>query len=440
MNRRRVVVTGLGVVAPGGVGAPAFWNLLSEGRAATWRLSLFGPGPYRSQVAAEVDFDPYANELRPPEVRRKGRAAQFAVLSTRQAVGDSGIDLDRTDPCRLAVAFGSAVGGSIGLEIAKDVDAQGPGSLVSTGCSPGIDVLGYATRLIRDGWADVVVTGAAGVHNDSSECVGSGFGGFQSALGLHGEPRASTRRSARSAPRSACCCPGARGVEPAAGRPRSGPGGGGAAHGGSAPPAGHAGADCPAAAVRCRGASGAATCCGRASWTGRAGACRGAGIARSGHASCTGRVGVSRSDDAALRPHPRRHWHGQSQRRLGRPGRGQLPAPAGVRLGAVAERARMRLGLRHPGHVGGAGRTVPAASRHNEADSGGRGARGRLGGPACRRPGGTGVGAARGRGDGSTRYRGAGRRSACGVRRHSRRRPDRAATSLSTPNRAEEQR
>jgi act minimal PKS ketosynthase (KS/KS alpha) len=223
MGRRRVVITGVGVVAPGGVGVPQFWDLLSSGRTATRRLSLFDPAPYRSQVAAEVDFDPCANGLRPPEIRRMDRAAQFAVVSTRQAVADSGIDLGALDPYRIGVAIGSAVGGSIGLEteyrvlsddgrlslvdheyatphlynyvvpssftteVARDFGAQGPGTVVSTGCTSGIDVIGYAVDLIRDGSADVVITGAAdapiapitsacfdavkatSVHNDSPE-------------------------------------------------------------------------------------------------------------------------------------------------------------------------------------------------------------------------------------------------------------------------------
>ena len=82
---RRAVITGIGVVAPGGVGREAFWELLSEGRTATRRISLFDIGPFRSQVGAEVDFDPIAAGLQPRQVRRMDRAAQFAVVSAREA-------------------------------------------------------------------------------------------------------------------------------------------------------------------------------------------------------------------------------------------------------------------------------------------------------------------------------------------------------------------
>ena len=80
---RRAVITGIGAVVPGGVGREAFWELLSEGRTATRRITLFDPAPFRSQVAAEVDFDPIAAGLEPRQVRRMDRAAQFAVVSAR---------------------------------------------------------------------------------------------------------------------------------------------------------------------------------------------------------------------------------------------------------------------------------------------------------------------------------------------------------------------
>ena len=55
---RRVVITGIGVLAPGGTGTKEFWDLLTEGRTATRRITFFDPNPFRSQVAAEGDFDP----------------------------------------------------------------------------------------------------------------------------------------------------------------------------------------------------------------------------------------------------------------------------------------------------------------------------------------------------------------------------------------------
>ncbi|MCS0639615.1 beta-ketoacyl-[acyl-carrier-protein] synthase family protein [Streptomyces sp. LP05-1] len=196
MNRR-VVITGIGVVAPGGSGGTQqFWSLLTEGRTATRPVSLFDASSFRSRIAAEADFDPARSGLTPREIRRMDRAAQFAVVSAREAVADSGLDLDAQDPFRMGVTIGSAVGATTGLdteyavvsdsgstwhvdheyavshlfnhfvpssfatEVAWAVGAQGPATVVSTGCTSGLDSVGHAVELIREGSADVMIAGA----------------------------------------------------------------------------------------------------------------------------------------------------------------------------------------------------------------------------------------------------------------------------------------
>ncbi|MFD9893875.1 beta-ketoacyl-[acyl-carrier-protein] synthase family protein [Amycolatopsis sp. NPDC059027] len=193
---RTVAVTGIGVVAPGGVGREAFWQLLTEGRTATRRITLFDPTEFRSQIAAEVDFDPKAAGLSAQQIRRMDRAAQFAVVSAREAVADSGLDLSAVAPDRIGVAVGSAVGCTMGLEeeyavladegrrwlvdhtcsvphlygymvpstlaaeVAWEVAAEGPTTLISTGCTSGLDAIGHGVALIEEGSADVVLAGA----------------------------------------------------------------------------------------------------------------------------------------------------------------------------------------------------------------------------------------------------------------------------------------
>ncbi|MEV6289550.1 beta-ketoacyl-[acyl-carrier-protein] synthase family protein [Streptomyces sp. NPDC051896] len=195
--KRRVVITGMGVRAPGGLGRDSFWKLLSEGRTATRRISFFDPSPYRSQVAAEVDFDAAAEGLSPREIRRMDRATQFAVVCAREAVADSGIDLEAVAPHRVGVSLGSAVAAATSLEqeylvlsdsgrqwvmspehlsphmfdymipsimpaeIAWAVGAEGPVAMVSNGCTSGLDSVGHAVSLIREGSADIMVAGAA---------------------------------------------------------------------------------------------------------------------------------------------------------------------------------------------------------------------------------------------------------------------------------------
>ncbi|WP_055525529.1 beta-ketoacyl-[acyl-carrier-protein] synthase family protein [Streptomyces graminilatus] len=194
--RRRVVITGIGVAAPGGIGVKAFWEALSAGRTATRKITLFNADGYRSRIAAECDFDPTAHGLSPREVRRMDRAAQLAVVSAREALADSGIDDARPDPDRVGVVIGSAVGcsmslereyavvsdsgrswvvdhaytsphlyaqfvpGSLATEVAWAAGAEGPATVVSDGCTSGLDSLGHALELIREGSADVVLAGA----------------------------------------------------------------------------------------------------------------------------------------------------------------------------------------------------------------------------------------------------------------------------------------
>ncbi|MDX6353718.1 MAG: minimal ketosynthase alpha, partial [Streptomyces sp.] len=114
--KRSVAITGIGVVAPGGVGKKAFWDLMVSGRTATRTISFFDPARFRSQIAAEVDFDPLRYGLTPREIRRMDRAAQLAVVSTHECLLDSGLEFTELNPHRVGVSVGSAVGGTTRLE------------------------------------------------------------------------------------------------------------------------------------------------------------------------------------------------------------------------------------------------------------------------------------------------------------------------------------
>ncbi|MGW1076473.1 beta-ketoacyl-[acyl-carrier-protein] synthase family protein [Streptomyces sp. NPDC002537] len=193
---RRVVITGIGVVAPGGVGTKEFWSQLTSGTTATRAISLFDASPFRSRIAAEADFDALAHGFTEEEARRLDRAAQFAIVSADEALRDSGLATSELDPTRTGVTLGSAVGcttsldteydavsrggstwqvdhtlavphlfdyfvpSSMAAEVAWRTGAQGPVSLVSTGCTSGLDSIGHAVELIREGSADVMIAGA----------------------------------------------------------------------------------------------------------------------------------------------------------------------------------------------------------------------------------------------------------------------------------------
>jgi act minimal PKS ketosynthase (KS/KS alpha) len=192
----RAVITGIGVVAPGGIGTKAFWAMLTAGATATRRISLFDAEGFRSRIAAECDFEPVAEGLTEQEIERTDRCAQFALVCAREAVQDSAIDLATLDAGRIGVSIGSAVGNTITLEqqyvvvsdagsrwvvdpdkasphlyralipstiateVAWDCGAEGPVSVVSTGCTSGLDAVAHGAQLIEEGSADVVIAGA----------------------------------------------------------------------------------------------------------------------------------------------------------------------------------------------------------------------------------------------------------------------------------------
>ncbi|WP_405010559.1 beta-ketoacyl-[acyl-carrier-protein] synthase family protein [Kitasatospora sp. NBC_01539] len=194
---RRVVVTGLGVVAPGGVGVPAFWDLLTAGRTATRGITFFDPSGFRSRIAGECDFDPYAAGLDASEIARSDRYVQFALAAAAEACRDAGLDMAAEDPWRVGVSLGTAVGGTTRLEhdyvgvsarggrwdvdhraaephlhraftpatlasaVAEQAGAYGPVQTVSTGCTSGLDAVGYALQAVEDGRVDVCIAGAS---------------------------------------------------------------------------------------------------------------------------------------------------------------------------------------------------------------------------------------------------------------------------------------
>ncbi|MEV6790802.1 beta-ketoacyl-[acyl-carrier-protein] synthase family protein [Streptomyces sp. NPDC051320] len=194
---RRVAVTGIGVVAPGGTGIPAFWDLLAAGRTATRGITLFDPAGFRSRIAAECDFDPAEHGLGADQLARHDRYVQFALVAADEALHDSGLEPGEEDPWRIGVSLGTAVGGTTRLEqdyvavsangarwdvdhrparpelhrafspsslasaVAEQIGAHGPVQTVSTGCTSGLDAIGYAFHSIEEGRVDVCLAGAS---------------------------------------------------------------------------------------------------------------------------------------------------------------------------------------------------------------------------------------------------------------------------------------
>ncbi|MBO0866939.1 MAG: beta-ketoacyl-[acyl-carrier-protein] synthase family protein [Micromonosporaceae bacterium] len=227
MTRRRAVLTGIGVVAPGGVGTRAFWDLMLAGRTATRALTLFDATGFRSRIAAECDFEPTRHGLTAEQAREWDRVTQFAVVAAREAISDSGLDFGALPPERTGTVIGTAVGcttrleehyvrvsgggrdwlvnpdravpqlydyltpSSIAREVAWLAGAEGPVSVVSTGCTSGLDAVGYAAALVEEGSAEVVLAGAAEapISPISSAC----FDAIKATSANNAEPQTASR-------------------------------------------------------------------------------------------------------------------------------------------------------------------------------------------------------------------------------------------------------
>jgi 3-oxoacyl-[acyl-carrier-protein] synthase II len=190
-SSRRVVVTGLGVVASLGHSVEPFWNNLLAGRSGIDRVTHFDPTEFASQIGAEVrDWDP-AQHMDPKEARRNDRYTHFGFIAARQAVRDATLDMTREDGDRVGVIVGSGIGGMFTFEtqlkvlvergprkvspftipslignmcsglVAIELGARGPNFGIVSACATGTHALGEAAHAIRRGDADVMIAGGS---------------------------------------------------------------------------------------------------------------------------------------------------------------------------------------------------------------------------------------------------------------------------------------
>ena len=190
MEKRRVVITGMGVIAPNGIGVENFWDSLVHGRSGIRRITYFDASTYPCQVAAEIsDFDP-TDYMDPKTAKRLAKFAQFALAASKMAIVDSRTDLDLLDPCKVGVIIGTGIGGGeckenqhiIFMEkgfkrlsplaavmicthsaagiISCELGLKGPNTTVSAGCTSGLDAIYLAYNTIRLGDADIMLAGA----------------------------------------------------------------------------------------------------------------------------------------------------------------------------------------------------------------------------------------------------------------------------------------
>jgi len=209
LSRRRVVVTGLGIVSPVGTGVPEAWKSILAGQSGITRITRFDPSAFSSQIAGEVKgFDP-ATYLSAKEARRFDTFIHYGLAAAIEAIKDSGLDLEREQREQIGVCIGSGIGGLpliedthnaflaggprkitpffvpgtiinlISGQLSIMYGLKGPNLAVVTACTTANHSIGEAGRLIEYGDADVMIAGG------SESCVSPlGVGGFCAARAL----------------------------------------------------------------------------------------------------------------------------------------------------------------------------------------------------------------------------------------------------------------
>ena len=218
--KRRVVVTGMGVLSSTGIGVTDFWNAIKEGKSGISLVEKFDTTSFPTKVAAELkNFDP-TKYIEKKEAKRMDKYTQYAITATQMAMEQAALNLDKVDKERMGVIIGSGIGGIETLEdqqkillekgpgrvspffipmmignmasgrIAIQYGAKGFNECVVTACATGTNSIGDAFKVIQRGDADVMITGGA-----ESPITPLSFAGFCSmrAMSTNHDPLTASR-------------------------------------------------------------------------------------------------------------------------------------------------------------------------------------------------------------------------------------------------------
>ena len=221
-NRRKVVVTGMGAITPLGLNVQDTWQALIEGRSGIGRITQFDASAYPTQIAGEVKgFDP-GEHMDAREARRMARFSQFAVAGAKMALEDAGLTLDESNAEEVGVVIGTAIGGGL-LEserahlillnkgvrrvpplfvpsmipnaaahhVACAFGIRGYSSTVVGACASGNQAIGEGARAIRDGSAQVVISG--GTESAMCELALAGICAMRALSTRNDEPERASR-------------------------------------------------------------------------------------------------------------------------------------------------------------------------------------------------------------------------------------------------------
>jgi len=220
-SRRRVAVTGVGLVSPLGVGTRPTWDGILAGRSGIRPITVIDVTAYPTRIGGEVrDFDP-ALYLEKKEVKRFDRFIHYAVAASTIAIEDSGFAIDDANRDRVAVMIGTGIGGFPLIEQTKEVlaergpnrvgpffipgaianmaaglvsiqfGAKGPNGCPCTACTTGLHAVGDAVRLIQHGYADAALAG--GTEAAMTPLAFAGFCSMRAMSHRNDEPARASR-------------------------------------------------------------------------------------------------------------------------------------------------------------------------------------------------------------------------------------------------------
>ena len=221
MFKRRVVVTGLGLITPVGIGVKESWTNIINGQSGIAKITKFDCSTFPSQVAGEVEnFDPLAY-IPPKDARRMDTFIQFGIAAGIEAFKDSGIEVTDNNSEHIGVSIGSGIGGINLIESTSDVFDEGgvrkvspffiPGTIINmisgnlsimlnlkgpnvsivTACTTGTHSIGDAARMIEYGDADVMLAG--GSEAAITELSVAGFSAAKALSSRNDDPKTASR-------------------------------------------------------------------------------------------------------------------------------------------------------------------------------------------------------------------------------------------------------
>ena len=221
MSKRRVLVTGLGLITPVGIGVKESWANIINGQSGIGKITKFDCSTFPSQVAGEVkNFDPLAY-IPPKDARRMDTFIQFGIAAGIEAFKDSGIEVNDNNSERIGVSVGSGIGGINLIEATSDVFNEGgvrkvspffiPGTIINmisgnlsimlnlkgpnvsivTACTTGTHSIGDAARMIEYGDADVMLAG--GSEAAITELSVAGFSAAKALSSRNDDPKTASR-------------------------------------------------------------------------------------------------------------------------------------------------------------------------------------------------------------------------------------------------------